>query len=138
MLAVVLAPAVMPDAGPSRQQRALRDDPLGGFVPRDGRLVKTYATNEDAGGTLGKPREAKFSRLFALPPDAAAAAIQETIDAATASGWVMEPSLGDLGSLGSKQLSTGNATMYVGLIDPAALPENTRAPVLTVSLRHSR
>jgi hypothetical protein len=139
VLAAVPAFAVSRNESPSGQQRALREDPLGRFVPRDGRLVQTYAGNEDGGGMLSMQHEAQFGRLFALPPDAGAAAMQETIDAATAAGWVMEPPVGELGSVGNKQLSTGKATMSVGLItDARALPDNTAAPVLSLTLLHSR
>ena len=121
------------------QLRALRDDPLGRYVPRDGRLVRTYANNKKSGGSFSKPNPAKYTRLFALPPDAGPAAMQEAIDAATAAGWTMQPPLGDLGSLGAKQLSTGKATVAFTLItDPRALPEGTAAPVLTIGLEHNQ
>ena len=73
------------------QLRALREDPLGRYVPRDGRLVRTYANNAKSGGSFSKPNPAEYTRLFALPPDAGPAAIQEAIDAATAAGWTMQP-----------------------------------------------
>ena len=79
------------DESPDPQLRALREDALGRYVPRDGRLVKTYANNKKDGGALSKPNPAAYTRLFALPPDAGPAAMQEAIDAATAAGWTMEP-----------------------------------------------
>jgi len=121
------------------QLRALREDPLGRYVPRDGRLVRTHENNEKAGGALSKPNPAEYTRLFALPPDAGPAAMQEAIDAATAAGWTMQPPLGDLGSVGAKQLSTGKATVAFSLItDPQALPEGTSAPVLSIGLEHNQ
>lgn len=127
------------DESASAQLRALQQDPLGRYVPRNGRLVKAYANNEDPGGMFSKPSEAKLLRLFAVPSDAGPAALQEAIDAASASGWTVEPPIADLGSAGSKQLSTGKATMSVGLItDPRALPEKTPGPVLSIALQHIR
>jgi hypothetical protein len=135
---VVLAVAVSRGGESEGQQlRALREDPLGRYVPRDGRLVRTYANDKKSGGMFSKPSPARFQRLFALPPDGGPAAMQEAIDAATAAGWTMQPPVGDLGSVGDKQLSTGKATVAFTLItDPQALPEGTQAPVLTIGLEH--
>ena len=137
---VVLALAVSrgePSPGP--ELRALREDPLASYVPPDSRLVRTDAGEEKSGGMFTKPSEATFQRLFALAPDAGPAALRDAIDAARAAGWTVQPPLGDLGSTGSKQLSTGKATMSVGLItDARATPENIPPPVLSIALQHIR
>lgn len=137
---VVLALAVSRgESSPGPELRALREDPLGSYVPPDGRLVRTDAAEEKSGGMFSKPSEATLQRLFALPPDAGPAALQGAIEAARAAGWTVQPPLGDLGSTGSKQLSTGKATMSVGLItDAGATPENVPPPVLSIALQHVR
>ena len=51
----------------------------------------------------------------------------------------MQPPVGDLGSVGEKQLSTGKATVALSLItDPQALPDGTSAPVLSIGLEHNQ
>ena len=112
----------------------------GSYVPPDGRLVRTDAAEEKSGGMFSKPSEATLQRLFALPPDAGPAALQGAIEAATRRR-LDGPAAASATSarLGSKQLSTGKATMSVGLItDAGATPENVPPPVLSIALQHVR
>jgi len=135
---VLLAVAVPRDGDPGPQLRSLREDPLGRYVPPGGRLVRTDANDKESGGMFTKPSPATFRRLFAIPPDAGPAAMQDAVDAARASGWTVGAPLGDLGSTGRKRLSTGEATMAVALItDARALPDDVPAPALTIGLEHN-
>ena len=103
---VVLAVALT-RGGKAKAHSAPRADPLARYVPPDGRFVSASAQDEKSGGTFSKPSAAKLRRLFAVPPGAGPAAMQEAIDAATASGWTMEPAGGRPRLGRRKQLSTG-------------------------------
>lgn len=71
--------------GLARKSQALKDDPLGRYEPPGGRLIRS---TEESEGTslLGKPVQAEYTRLFALP----AGAIQNgssALEAAAAANW---------------------------------------------------
>jgi hypothetical protein len=127
------------DQGSGAQLRALREDPLGRYVPPSGRIVRTDAAAENAGGIFTKATPATFRRLIAIPAGAGPAAMQEAVDAASASGWTVDGTLEGVGATGHKQLSTGRATMSLSLLtDARAIPGSTPPPVLSIALEHIR
>jgi hypothetical protein len=136
-LAVAVWALTRGDDGPSAQLRALQEDPMGRFAPRDGRLARTIARSERSSGTLNKPTPAKFTRLFSLPPATARGTLQDAIAAARAAGWQLEPTGGGLAATGSKQLSTGRGSLTISLSeDGAVLPDDLEPPVLSIGLEH--
>jgi hypothetical protein len=91
--------------------RALREDPLGRYVPPGGRLVETTADPASDGGLLGKPAPARYDRLFRVPR---ATTLDDAARAARAAGWSTEEVLGGTGVTGIKRLDDGTtATMSI-------------------------
>jgi hypothetical protein len=119
---------------PSARVEALRDDPMAGYAPRGGTLVRTESRNESR--TLGEPVPASYTRLFRLDADPARA-FEDARTAATAAGWQQ---LGDATALmfvGSKRVPSGRIALTLAVVeDPNLIPEGVEPPVLSVGLRH--
>ena len=123
----------------SAQLDALRADPMASYVPPGGELVDTEEQREGE-TTLGKPQQAKLSRLFALSGDGEDA-LDDALAAAEDAGWNLdgEPqqSVGGVVGLGSRTLETGQARIAVTLYaDGSALRDDVSPPALKVSLEH--
>jgi hypothetical protein len=104
-------------------------------VPEGGREVARVLTPESDGGLLGKPRQARSERLYALTrsDDQVAAAVR----AAEREGWGVD-SRDDAVAVLSKRLRSGRATATLTLLtDSVGLPEGAEPPVLSVVLVHN-
>jgi hypothetical protein len=94
---------------------ALRHEPLARMVPPGGKLVLNVET--EAHRALSKPITAEVFRVFSYRnADRATRGRDAVIEAATSSGWHVNPTrLDPTGPFyGSKKLSPGGATLTVG------------------------
>jgi hypothetical protein len=140
--ALVAAATVLAGCGgsdDSAQLDALRGDPMASYEPPGGELVDSEEQSEGK-TTLGKPQQAKLSRLFALSGDGEDA-LDDALAAAEDAGWTFdgEPqeSVGGVVGLGSRSLETGRARIAVTLYtDGTALRDDVSPPALKISLEH--
>ncbi len=84
--AAAVATLLVGCGGPSAQVRALKDDPLGRYEPPGGRLIRSTEQSEGT-SLLGKPVQAEYTRLFALPAGDPKQQLRRALDAATAANW---------------------------------------------------
>ncbi|MET0602147.1 MAG: hypothetical protein ABW167_09185, partial [Baekduia sp.] len=120
--------------------RALRADPLARYTPPGARLVDERTTDQRSGGLLGKPREARYERLYAVG-GAPVAAYGDAVVAANRAGWELDVDDGDVTgrnvALLSKTTSSGRSSATITLLRSAdGLPDGVRPPVLSVVLLH--
>ncbi len=125
------------DDDPSEQLRALQDDAMGRFEPTGGRLAATVARSEKESGLLGKPAQAKYTRLFELPAATARGALRDALAAARAAGWQLATVRRGLGATGDRRLPTGRVILTISLAeDGTVLPDDLTPPVLSIGLTH--
>lgn len=120
------------DPGSSAQLRALQADPMARYVPESSRLTRAHSSPE--GVSLGKPHQAKLTRLFTLS-GAPRTRLEAAVRHARASGWRLERTLH--GAVGEKRLARGRAVLTISLLlEEGLLPSELQPPVLTLGLTH--
>ena len=120
---------------PSARLQALKEDLMAAYAPPGGRLVDTEARNE--GTALGRPVQARLTRLFALPAAKGPAALADAREAAAAAGWTANGAADAAPFIAGKRLPSGRVELTVSVLEDARLlPRDVAPPALLVSLRH--
>ena len=119
---------------PSPEVQQLRDDPIASYVPPGGTLIDS--DSRGAGTSLGRPVQARLTRLFQLGAGQGQRALADAGDAAEARGWAAVSTPTDRAFVARKQLPGGRAELTVTLVEDARLlPKDAKPPALSVSLR---
>jgi hypothetical protein len=120
---------------PSAQLQALEDDPMASYEPPGGTLVDT--DSQDEGTSLGKPVDARVTRMFQLKQSDAGGALDAARGAATDAGWAAGASENPRVLIAVRRLPSGRAELTVTLFeDSLLLPDAVEPPALQISLRH--
>ena len=128
------------DEQASAQLQALQDDPIAVYTPPGAELVDTDEQSEGE-TTLGKPQQARFSRLFEVDEADAEQALAATVAAARAAGWTIEgephAGVGGVAAIGDRQVDGGRAQLGISLLtDPRVVREGVTPPALKIQLEH--